>query len=48
MNCGVGLDSDANYADTVWNTFVGEIALSPHRSKVSNELQTIILLPGMQ
>ena len=47
-NWGTGLDSAVNYADTVWNTFVGEMVLSHQGSKVSNEPQTTVLPPDMQ
>ena len=39
-NWGVGLDSNANYADTLWNTF-------DLNTLVSHEPETIMLLPDV-
>ena len=47
-NWGLGLDAMVNYADTVWKTFFGWMALSHEGSKVWNEPQTTVLLSEMQ
>ena len=41
----LGVELAIHDADTVWNTFVGEMGLSHQGTNVSNKPQTTVLLP---